>query len=71
MHFVQGQTAEAMRVNHSQRISYVQSTQEMAWSPINHSMLLNSVEINLAGSRWNEMSSHENMFSMKLAKSAV
>lgn len=58
-------------MNHRHRISYVQSTQEMAWSLINHSMLLNSVEINLAGSRWNEMSSHENMFSMKLAENAV
>lgn len=40
----------------------------MAWSPINHSVLLNSVEINLAGSRWNKIGSRENMFSIKLAK---
>lgn len=60
-----------MRVNHGHTISYVQSTQEMAWSLINHSMLLNSMETNLAGSRWLEMSSHENMFSMKSAKNAV
>lgn len=33
-------------------------------------MLLNSVEINLAGSRWNKIGSHENMFSIKVGKVA-
>lgn len=60
-----------MRVNHSHRTGYVQSTQEMVWSLINHSMLLNSEEINLASSRWNEIGSHENMFSIHLAKNTV
>lgn len=71
MHVIQGQMVKAVMVNHPYSLSYVHSTQEMAGSLINHALLLNSVEINLAGSRWNAMGSHESMFSIKLAKNAT
>lgn len=35
--------------------SCVKSAQEIAWSLINNSMLLDSMQINLAGSEWNEV----------------
>lgn len=62
----------AVRVNQSQKKnhSFVKSAQEIAWSLINNSMLLNSMQINLASSEWNEVHFYGNQLPVRLAKNA-